>query len=348
MSKIDLVEHANNTSKHHDFVKRNILWIILIGMVVIGIIASPSVFISTANVQNILFSCCIYGIITLGQAMVMLVKEIDLSIGSIVAFAPVTAIALIDRISTAATGSGVVVGGNYIQTEFAGIVVLSIVIGMLVGVANGAIVVKLRVPSLITTLGMLNTLAGLTYLFSGGYARYLTKIPNANWIGTTTIFGVLPVSFLVYLALGLFMVWLMSATRFGRRIYATGGNEKAAIFSGINTGKWKIIAFALSGLFSGIAAVIYSSRLESVEAIQGQGYELLSIAIAVIGGITLEGGKGKISGTILAALILSMALNIMSLVGLVSWYQTIITGLIIVLAALLHTYTEKSKVAVIA
>jgi ribose/xylose/arabinose/galactoside ABC-type transport system permease subunit len=336
----ELIKYSSNAT---DFIKKYLLLIILICTCVIGIIISPAIFPSPTNIQNILFSCCIYGIITVGQALVMLVKEIDLSVGSIVAFAPVTSIFIINKIMIAATQQSIIVGGNYIQASFLPIVLLTILIGALVGIANGVIVVKLKVPSLITTLGMLNALAGLTYLFSGGYAQYLTKIPNVNWIGTNTVSGILPVSFIVYLAIGLTMVWLLGRTKFGKRIYSTGGNEKAALFSGINTGKWKTISFGLSGMFAGVAAILYSSRLESVEAIQGQGYELFSIAIAVIGGITLQGGKGTMAGTILAALILSIVLNIMSLLGLVSWYQTIITGLIIVFAALMHTYTEKSK-----
>ena len=136
----------------------------------------------------------------------------------------------------------------------------------------------------------------------------------------------------------LILALLLKYTKFGMRIYAVGGSEKAAQYAGINTGIWKIVAFAISGLCAAVAAVIYCSRNMAAGALQGAGYEMTAIAIAVIGGVTLEGGKGKMHDTMLAAVVLSIILNILSLVGLKSWYQTLTCGVIIIAAALLHNY----------
>ncbi len=320
--------------------KDNILIVILIVTVVIGILLSDT-FPKPENIKNILFSCCVYGILAIGQTVVMLTKEIDLSIGSLVAFCPIFAIELVDAIQDAATGSGIIKGGNYVMEGWPAIVILTLLAGALVGLATGTIVVKLKVPSLIVTLGMMTALHGLVYVLSGGYAMYLTKLEGANLLGTKTVAGVIPVSFLLFLAIGIVMALLLKYTKFGMRIYSTGGNERAAQISGINTGKWKQIAFVLSGLFAAVAAIIYCSRMEAVDAMQGTGYEMTAIAVAVIGGVTLEGGKGKVVGTILATVILTMILNIQQLLGLVAWYQNMTIGIIIVLAALLHNYQGK-------
>jgi ribose/xylose/arabinose/galactoside ABC-type transport system permease subunit len=150
--------------------------------------------------------------------------------------------------------------------------------------------------------------------------------------------GFLPASFIIFAAVTAFMVFLMNKTKFGNRIYSIGGNLRAAKFSGINTAKWKAIAFAFSGLCVGIAALLYCSRMQSIETVQGSGYEMTSIAIAVIGGTTMDGGRGKLENSFIASIILAMVLNLMSLRGLVSWYQTMFIGVIIVAAAIQHAY----------
>jgi ribose/xylose/arabinose/galactoside ABC-type transport system permease subunit len=209
-------------------------------------------------------------------------------------------------------------------------------VGTLVGLVNGLLTVKARVPSLIVTLGMLYMLRGAAYLLSGGHPLYLTRLEGFSWLGTSELFGILPLSFVVFLALGLASAAVLRYTRAGTRIYATGANEKAAVFSGVEVDFWKIAAFGFSGFCAALAALLYTSRLESVEAAQATGYELIAIAIVVIGGTTLQGGRGGMMGTIMAALILGVVINILSLLGLVIWYQTIIVGLVIILAVFVY------------
>lgn len=326
--------------RSRQFSKDYILVVILIVTMIIGVCFSPT-FLKLNNIKNIMFSCCVYGILAIGQTCVMLTKEIDLSIGSMIAFVPIAAIEVIEIVSKTVKGSGIIVGGNYVMTDWQLIVVLSLCIGALTGLVTGIIVVKLKVPSLIVTLGMMTALSGLVYVLSGGYDLYLTNMEGVNWVGTKAAGGLVPVNFIIFIGIGAIIAWLLKYTKFGMRIYATGGRERAAQLSGINTGRWKIIAFMISGLCAGIAAIIYCSRMETVGASQGSGYEMTAIAMAVVGGVTLEGGKGTISGTILATVILTMVLNIQQLTGLVSWYQNMTIGIIIVLAALIHNYKKK-------
>jgi ribose/xylose/arabinose/galactoside ABC-type transport system permease subunit len=327
--------------KQTSFIKKNTLVVILICIFIVGCMASP-VFFRGNNIQNILINVSIYGVLAIGQTMVMLVKEIDLSIGAIMAFAPMTSV-FITRAIMLSMGTEIIKGGNYVTSGMLLLIVLTIIISVLIGLLNGFIRVKAKVPSLITTLGMMYALGGLAYVFSGGYSLYLTRLEGINWLGTHKFLSI-PVSFLIFLAIGIVTIIIIRYTKVGRRIYATGGNEKAALYSGVNTNLWKIIAFGFSGFCAGISALIYSSRLESIEPVQGNGYELIAIAVAVIGGTTLQGGRGTISGTLIASAILSIVLNIMSLIGLVAWYQTIILGCIIIGAAFQHSRAQQSRV----
>ena len=324
--------------------KSNIVIYLLIAAFIVGAFASKY-FLGLENLKLIMFSCCVYGVIAIGQSLVMITKEIDLSVGAMIAFLPTLAVQTINRISQLTGNGKIIVGGNYIMTNWIFIVILTLVFGALVGLVNGLITVKLKVPSLIVTLGMMTALGGLVYVLSGGYDLYMTNMEGVKWIGTFAVGGVVPVNFIIFIAIGTVMVILMRYTKFGMRIYSTGGRERAARLSGINTDKWKTIAFMLSGLFTGVAALIYCSRMETIGASQGSGYEMTAIAICVVGGVTLEGGKGTILGSMLSAILITVVLNIQQLLGLVSWYQNLTVGIIVVFAALLHNYrgSEKKK-----
>ncbi|MCC7286741.1 MAG: ABC transporter permease [Burkholderiaceae bacterium] len=319
-------------------VKRSGLPIVLLLLVVVGASVSPT-FLSSSNLQNILFSVSTIGILALGQTVVMLVRQVDLSVGSLMAFAPISAVAFAG-VLLADAEPPVIQGGNYVTNGMLLIMLGTLIASTAVGLVNGVLTVKFDVPSLIVTLGMLYMLRGASYLLSGGHPLYMTQLGGFNRLGTAEFLG-LPLSFLVFLALGIVGVLVLRYTRVGTRIYATGGNEQAALFSGVRTDLWKIAAFGFSGFCAGLAALIYSSRLESIEAAQANGYELIAIAIVVIGGTTLEGGRGGITGTILAALILGVVISILSLTGLVIWYQTIIIGLVIVGAVFFYVRRER-------
>jgi ribose/xylose/arabinose/galactoside ABC-type transport system permease subunit len=318
--------------------RRGALPIALTVLVAIGAAISPT-FLQIDNLQNILISISTIGTLALGQTVVMLVRQVDLSVGSLMAFGPIAAIAMAAGI-LASGDVPVIEGGNYVTHGMTLIVLFTLLVSIVVGLLNGLLTVKANAPSLIVTLGMLYMLRGAAYLLSGGHPLYLTRLEGYSWLGTAQ-FGLLPLSFLVFLALGVGTVLVLKYTPVGTRIYSTGDNERAAVFSGVNADFWKIAAFAFSGFCAGLAALIYTSRLESVEAAQSAGYELVAIAIAVIGGTTLQGGRGNMSGTILAAVILGVVINILSLLGLVAWYQTIIIGFVIIAAV--FGYVRKGK-----
>jgi ribose transport system permease protein len=313
-----------------DFLKRNVLVLTLIVVIVLGTILSPT-FLKISNLQNIMLNVSILGILAIGQTLVMLVGQVDLSVGSLMAFGPIAAIKLTEIILKP-FGTNVIQGGNYVAAGMALIMVLTIVVSALMGLLNGVITVKGKVPSLIVTLGMLYALRGNAYILSNGYPLYFTRLKGFKWLGTAKMFGYFPVSFLIFLGVGILAIIILRYTKAGPRMYATGGNEKAAIYSGVKTGMWKIMAFVMCGLCAGIGTLFFSSRLESVEAAQASGYELSAIAIVVIGGTTLEGGRGTMFGTLLASIILSVVIDIITLQGLKVWYQTIIIGLIIIAA----------------
>jgi ribose/xylose/arabinose/galactoside ABC-type transport system permease subunit len=307
----------------------------LVVVVILGVILSPT-FLTLSNLQNIMISAAILGVLALGQTLVMLVREIDLSMGSLMAFGPIAAVWLTERL-LGLSGTAVIVGGNYVVAGMALIIVLTLVISGLVGLLNGVITVKGKVPSLVVTLGMLYVLRGTAYVLSGGTPLYFTNLEGFDWLGNAKAFGVIPVSFLIFLLLGVAAIIILKFTKVGPRIYSTGGNEKAAVYSGVKVSRWVLIAFIFAGSCSGISALFYVSRLVSVEAAQATGYELTSIAVAVIGGTTLAGGRGTMLGTMLATLTLAVVINIVNLQGLVIWYQTIIIGLIIIAAVLAYS-----------
>jgi len=312
-----------------DFFKKNIIILVLIIIFIGGALISKT-FLSLYNLQNIAINVSIIGVVAIGQMVVMLTRQIDLSVGALMAFCPIAAIK-ITQIIMSHFGVNIIQGANYVTSGITLIIIFTIIIGCLIGSLNGVITVKAKVPPLITTLGMLFTLRGISYILSGGYPLYCTMLEGFRWLGTKILLNI-PICFLFFLLIGIIGVVVLNYTKISTRIYSTGGNEKAAIYSGINTNFWKIMAYIISGCCASFAALIYSSRLESVEVAQATGYEFMSIAIVVIGGTTLEGGRGRLIDTILAAIILGVVMNIINLMGLLVWYQNIIIGFVIISA----------------
>ena len=298
---------------------------------IVGYCMDPT-FTTVFNIQNLVRYSAILGTLALGMTIVMLIKEIDLSVGSLMAFNIILAIKISVFIKYL-FGIKALEGMHYLTSGMWLMIIFTLGIGVSIGLLNGVITTKTRVKSLITTLGVLYATRGLAYMISVGQATYLAKLEGFLWLGGGNI-SILPINFIIFMVLGLALIVLLRYTFIGRRIYAIGGNEKAARFAGINTDLWKILVFGFSGFCASLSSLMYSSYLASADPQQAYGYELSAIAIVVLGGTTLRGGQGGIGGTILAAFLIGILNNILELSGLRIWYQQVIIGLIIIITAM--------------
>jgi ribose transport system permease protein len=223
-------------------------------------------------------------------------------------------------------------------------VLLALTLGCFCGAINGLVTTRLKVPSFITTLAAMSVARGAASLWSGGYA-----IPVAFGSGAASplfksVFGGqiglpglnIPVQVFYFAAAGLFASGLLHRTGFGRHVYAVGGNDRAALLSGVPTDRVRQIVFALSGMLAALAALLHVALVNQGSHIDGSGYELNAIAAVVIGGTRLSGGVGTVLGTMMGALILSILDNVLGLRNIASEYQMILKGVIIVLAVVVQ------------
>lgn len=288
---------------------------ILIGLAVLCVamsVASPF-FLTPDNLVNAVLQAAINATLACGMTFVILTGGIDLSVGSIVALA------------------GVVLGlllktGIPLPVALLG----CMLVGGVCGVVNGLLVTKIKLPPFITTLGSMSIARGLALYLTDG--RSISGFGGAlGGIGSGTLLGVpwMIIIMVVTFAIGMFV---LRFTRAGRYIYAIGGNVEATQLSGINTGKYTALVYTICGITAGIAAVLLTARLDSAQPVAGQGYELNAIAATVIGGTSLDGGEGRLSGTIIGALIISVLNNGLNLLNVSSYIQQIVIGLVIVLA----------------
>lgn len=290
-------------------------------------------FLTTRNILNVLRQVSINGILAIGMTFVILMRGIDLSVGSLVALTGVVSASLATTSSTA-----MVAGGPYP-------VVFALLAGLAVGAACGAfsglVVSRFNVPAFVATLGMLSAGRGLTLLYAGG-KPVPALTPEFRWIGTGDVLGIpLPV---IILGVVFLLSWLiLSYTRFGRHIYAAGGNPHAAKVSGINVSRIRLIVYVISGLLAGIAGMILAARTGSALTQAGIAYELDAIAAVVIGGTSLSGGVGRVTGTLIGALLIGVMNNGLDLMGVESYYQQVIKGMLIVAAVMLDQSKKKGE-----
>jgi inositol transport system permease protein len=298
------------------------------GMVILASLLSPAFFTLT-NITNVVRQMSIIGLIALGVTGVIVSGGIDLSSGSVVGIAAVVAASLVQ------VGNG----PRVLYPSIAGSPVILAVLGgcgagVLAGAINGSLVAKTHIPPFIATLGMYTAARGAAMLYTSG--RPLSQLSDSyNFIGQGDVGGV-PVPILLLAGMAVVTHVLYSRTKFGKYIYAIGGNEQAARVSGIDVGRYKILIYTYAGALSGLAGLVISSRIGSGQPGLGVGYELDAIAAAVIGGTSLSaGGIGTIPGTVVGALIIGVLNNTLDLVNVSAYWQQIIKGLIIVGAVVL-------------
>lgn len=288
-------------------------------------------FLSTRNILNVLRQTSINGILAIGMTFVILTRGIDLSVGSVVAFAGLVAGSLA---TTAATG---MVGNGPYPALLA--IAAGLGVGMACGAVSGVIVSRFHVPAFVATLGMLSAARGMALIYSGG--RPIPSLTEEfRWIGTGDIWGI-PVP--IFLLLGTFAVaqFVLTQTRFGRHVYAVGGNPHAAKVSGLPVRRIRFAVYVIAGALAGLAGMILAARTGSALPQAGIAYELDAIAAVVIGGTSLAGGVGRVTGTLIGALLIGVMNNGLDLMGVESYYQQVIKGVLIVAAVMLDQSKNK-------
>lgn len=298
-------------------------------LVLIGVVSAinPN-FFTVDNILNILRQTSVNAIIAVGMTFVILIAGIDLSVGSILAL----------------TGA---FAANMVGTELSILLVIPAVllIGTLLGTLSGVIVAKGKVQAFIATLVTMTLLRGVTMVYTDGRPISTGFSDTADafaFLGTGYLFGI-PVPIWLMAIVFLISWYVLKHTKMGRYIYALGGNEAATQLSGINVDKVKIFVFAVSGFLSALAGLIVTSRLSSAQPTAGVTYELDAIAAVVVGGTSLMGGKGRVMGTLIGALIIGFLNNALNLLDISSYYQMIAKALVILVAVLADNYLGSKK-----
>ncbi|PKR85535.1 ribose ABC transporter permease RbsC [Heyndrickxia camelliae] len=292
----------------------------LLGFIIIVVIVSilnPS-FLQPLNILNLLRQIAINALIAFGMTFVILTGGIDLSVGSILAL-------------SSALMAGMMVSG--LDPILA--IIIGSLLGGVMGMINGLLITKGKMAPFIATLATMTVFRGLTLVYTDG--NPITGLSNSHLFqlfGRGYQFGI-PVPAVTMIITFVILYLILHKTSFGRKTYAIGGNEKAALISGIKVTKVKVMIYSLAGLLSALAGAILTSRLDSAQPTAGTSYELDAIAAVVLGGTSLSGGRGKIFGTLIGALIIGTLNNGLNLLGVSSFYQMVVKGIVILIAVLL-------------
>lgn len=294
--------------------------LVLLAMIVVLAIASPA-FMTSSNWLSILNQASLKGILAIGMTFVIVGSGIDLSIGALMS---VCAMFLADILLK----SG-------IQRLWVAILVC-LVAGVVCGFINGFLTAYVGLPEFLLTMGTMSIFRGFDYVYTN--CQTIRGL-DQKWIDFWN--SGIPWPAIIMIALAVVAYIVIKFTKYGRYVFAVGGNESASRLSGINTKFIKCMNYVLMGLICGICAIVYVGRMSSAEAGAGDGFELTAIAAAAIGGASLAGGRGSIVGAVIGALILSVLSNGLTLLRVSSYYQTIFTGVIIVVAILIDRFSNK-------
>jgi len=281
-----------------------------------------STFLNWTNISQVIRALSFIAIMAVGQSLVIITGGIDLSVGSLLGFCGVVSAVLLND------GFGTTL-----------VILAGLIVGLASGLINGLMITKAKLPPFIATLGMMSIARGLAFALTGGETiRNLP--PDFLTIGQGVLLGI-PIPIITMVVFGVIVAYYLKSTRWGRYIYAIGGNEEAAVYSGVNVGKMKILVYSLCGLSAGIAGVLFTARFGVGQSTSGLGYELDVIAAAVIGGISLSGGRGTIFGAIIGSIFMGILRNGLVLLNVSAYWQQVAIGLVIVLAVVLDRKTKR-------
>ncbi len=307
------------------FVNRYAIGIVLIALIVLLEIFVPS-FRSVGNVENILLQTSINSLLAVGATLVILTGGIDLSVGSIVGFAGII---------------GALLGKDAGLGPFLGALAAGTGTGLVLGAVNGSLVAFVRIPPFVVTLGMMSIARSLAFVASQG--QPISDLSNEFLaIGQGALFNI-PYPILISVVTFVVFGVMLARTRFGRYIYAVGGNEEAALVSGVDTRAVKLAVYSLSGLLAGLGGVVLAARATAGISTNGEGYELTAIAAAVIGGTSLSGGRGSLLGTVAGVLIIGIMVNSLDLLNISPFYQGLIQGTIIIGAVAIDAVANRRR-----
>ncbi len=310
--------------KHNNknFIKRNAIWLVLILLVITFTLANPR-FLSMNNLFTVARQVSMYGIASIGMTFVILIAGIDLSIGSIITVVNVVCAYLMVKCGYGITAA----------------ITLSLLLSVVIGLFNSVLISTIGIPSIIATFATQTVVAGAAYLISGGVPIYGFD-PSFKIIGQGYI-GPVPVPVVIMVVCFLLGSFILNKTYFGRYFYAVGGNEEASKLSGIQVGKIKYLIYALSGLFAGLAGIVMLSRTNSAQPTAGLGYEFDVITCVVLGGVSISGGYGKISGVLAGVLIIGVLTNGMILLNISDYTQMVVKGMVLIIAVGFDTIQKK-------
>ena len=312
----------------------------LVTIIAVFSVLSPY-YLSLGNFLTMASHVAIFGILAVGMLLVILNGGIDLSVGSTLGLCGVVAGFLMQGVTLGALGI-------ILYPPVWAVVVLTCALGGFVGLVNGVLVARFKVPAFVATLGVMYVARGaallitngLTYNDLGGKAELGNT--GYNWLGFNHLLGV-PIGVVVLAAIALAGNLVLSRTAFGRWLYASGGNERAAELSGVPVKPVQVSVYVLSGVCAAVAGLILSSQLTSAGPTAGTSYELTAIAAVVIGGAALTGGRGTVRGTLLGAFVIGFLSDGLVIIGISSYWQTVFTGAVIVLAVLLNAIQYRRR-----
>ena len=295
----------------------------LLGLSIVLWVLTPY-FLTVSNLLNVAQQTSINAIIAVGMTFVIITAGIDLSVGSIVAF------------------SGVVLASALQAAVPLPIAILiGLVVGAFCGLVNGVLITYGRLPPFISTLGMMSVARGAALLYTGG--RPISGFSSGfRYLATGEILHI-PVPVIIMVLVYVIAHVVLTRTKLGRYAYAIGGNEEAAVLSGVNVKFYKAMVYGLSGMMAGLASIILTARLNSAQPIAGIMYELDAIAATVIGGTSLMGGEGRVIGTLIGALIMGVLRNGLNLLGVSSFVQQTVIGSVIIIAVLMDMALKKQR-----
>lgn len=299
----------------------------LVALCVVGAFSSPQ-FSTLSNGLNVAQQVSIIGIMAVGMTFVIIAGDIDLSVGSIYALASVCAAQVL------AQGQSMLLA-----------VAVGLGVGALAGVVNGILVVVFKIPSFIVTLGTLSVFRGISLLMTEGspisLKSGLANIDQFAVIGQGRLFGQVPVQAVIFLAVVVLGVLLLTRSRFGFHVYAIGGSSTAARLAGINVSLIRVLNFAITGILAGLAGLIGLSFLLYVQGVSGAGLELTVITAVIVGGTALFGGAGSVVGTVIGVLIIGVLNNVLVLHGVSSFWQTTVIGIVIIAAVAFDAFIRR-------